>query len=79
MLASRPAPPSPLGARVRALLLLNFAAALRRSELVELDFGDVTPVAGRGLHVLVRRSKTDQRSAGQEVAIRAGSCRVPGW
>ena len=71
MLAARPAPPSPLGLRDRALLLLGFAAALRRSELVALDLGDVVPVAGRGLRVLVRRSKTDQRGAGQEVAIRA--------
>ncbi len=70
MLATRPAPPSPLGARDRALLLLGFAAALRRSELVALAIGDVTPVAGRGLRVLVRRSKTDQHGAGQEVAIR---------
>ena len=71
MLAARPAPPSPLGLRDRALLLLGFAAALRRSELVALCLGDVTPVAGRGLRVLVRRSKTDQRGVGQEVAIRA--------
>jgi site-specific recombinase XerC len=70
MLATRPAPPSPLGARDRALLLLGFAAALRRSELVALCLGDATPVAGRGLRVLVRRSKTDQHGAGQEVAIR---------
>jgi site-specific recombinase XerD len=59
MLATRPAPPSPLGARDRALLLLGFAAALRRSELAALCLGDATPVAGRGLRVLVRRSKTD--------------------
>jgi len=71
MLAGRPAPPSPMGLRDRALLLLGFAAALRRSELVALCLGDVTPVAVRGLRVLVRRSKTDQRGAGQEVAIRA--------
>jgi integrase len=71
LLATRPAPPSPLGLRDRSLLLLGFAAALRRSELVALRLGDATPVAGRGLRVLVRRSKTDQRGAGQEVAIRA--------
>ena len=71
MLATRPAPPNPMGLRDRALLLLGFAAALRRSELVALCLGDVTPVAGRGLRVLVRRSKTDQHGTGQEVAIRA--------
>ncbi|WP_043839111.1 hypothetical protein [Muricoccus aerilatus] len=69
MLASRPSPATPLGARDRALLLVGFGAALRRSELAGLALGDVTPVPGRGLRVLVRRSKTDQRGAGQEVAV----------
>ena len=69
MLATRPSPATPLGARDRALLLLGFGAALRRSELAGLALGDVTPVPGRGLRVLVRRSKTDQRGAGQEVAV----------
>ncbi len=58
-----------LGARDRAMLLLGFGAALRRSELVALRIGDVEPVPGRGLHLLVRRSKTDQHGQGQEVAI----------
>jgi len=69
MLATRPSPATPLGARDRALLLVGFGAALRRSELAGLRLGDVTPVPGRGLRVLVRRSKTDQRGAGQEVAV----------
>ena len=64
-----PAPDSPLGLRNRAMLLLGFGAALRRSELVGLHIGDVARVAGRGLTVLVRRSKTDQHDRGQEVAI----------
>jgi integrase len=51
------------------MLLLGFGAALRRSELVALTLGDVTPVPGRGLRVLVRRSKTDQHGAGQAVAV----------
>ncbi|MCK8788052.1 tyrosine-type recombinase/integrase [Roseomonas sp. NAR14] len=69
MLATRPAADTPLGARDRALLLLGFGAALRRSELVGLAMGDVTVVPGRGLRVVIRRSKTDQRGAGQEVAV----------
>jgi len=47
-----------LGSRDRAMLLLGFGAALRRSELVTLHLGDIEPVPGRGL--LVRRSKIDQ-------------------
>jgi site-specific recombinase XerD len=69
MLAALPSPESPLGVRNRAMLLLGFGAALRRSELVSLRIGDVQLVPGRGLTVLVRRSKTDQYGRGQQVAI----------
>ena len=58
-----------LGARDRAMLLLGFGAALRRSELVALRTGDDEPVPGRGLRLLVRRSKTDQHGQGQEIAV----------
>ena len=57
------------GARDRAMLLLGFGAALRRSELVALTLGDVETVPGRGLRVLVRRSKTDQQGQGQAIAV----------
>ena len=73
MLATPPSPDTPLGARNRAMLLLGFAAALRRSELVALTLGDVESVPQRGLRVLVRRSKTDQQGKGQEVAIWANA------
>jgi integrase len=56
-------------ARNRAMLLLGFGAALRRGELVALTLGDVATVPGRGLKLLVRRSKTDQHAKGQEIAI----------
>ena len=69
MLAAVPVPESPLGVRNRATLLLGFGAALRRSELVGLRIGDVQRVPGRGLTVLVRRSRTDQHGRGQLVAI----------
>ena len=69
MLAALPSPESPLGIRNRAMLLLGFGAALRRSELVALCIGDVARVPGRGLTVLVQRSKTDQQGRGQDVAI----------
>ena len=51
------------------MLLLGFGAALRRSELVALTLGDVETVPGRGLRVLVRRSKTDQHGQGQAIAV----------
>ena len=71
MLAARPSPGTPLGARDRAMLLLGFSAALRRSELVALSLGDVETVPGRGLMLLIRRSKTDQHGTGQRVAVHA--------
>jgi integrase len=58
-----------LAARDRAMLLLGFGAALRRSELVALTIGDAEIVPGRGIKLLIRRSKTDQQGRGQEVAI----------
>ena len=73
MITALPSPESPLGIRNRAMLLLGFAGALRRSELVSLRIGDVQLVPGRGLTVLVRRSKTDQHGRGQLVAIWANA------
>jgi integrase len=65
-------PEDPRGLRDRAMLLLGFAAALRRSELVGLDVGDVT-FAKRGLIVTIRRSKSDQEGAGAKVAVAPGT------
>jgi integrase len=69
LLAACQPPSTALGARDRAMLLLGFGAALRRSELVALRLGDVEPVPGRGLRLLVRRSKTDQHGQGQDIAV----------
>jgi site-specific recombinase XerD len=69
MVVQRPSPDTPLGARDRAMLLVGFGAALRRSELVALTLDDVETVPGRGLRVLVRRSKTDQQGQGQAIAV----------
>jgi integrase len=65
-------PHSSKGIRDRALLLLGFAGALRRSELVALDVTDVTP-SDNGLVVMLRRSKTDQEGEGRTVGIPYGS------
>src|SRR4029077_2304747 len=69
MVAKRPSPDTPLGARDRAMLLVGFGAALRRSELVALTLGDVETVPGRGPRLLIRRSKTDQQGQGQDIAV----------
>ena len=59
---------APRDARDRALLLIGFAAALRRSELVALTAADAAFTA-QGLVLTVRRSKTDQEGAGRPIGI----------
>jgi site-specific recombinase XerD len=56
------------GLRDRALLLVGFAAALRRSELVALEMRDVA-FESEGVVLLIRRSKTDPEAAGHLVGI----------
>jgi site-specific recombinase XerD len=60
------------GVRDRALLLVGFAGAFRRSELVSLDVGDVT-FSADGLVIQLRRSKTDQEGVGRKVGLPFGS------
>jgi integrase len=55
-------------ARDKALLLIGFAGAFRRSELVTLRMDDITPHA-HGIDLLIRRSKTDQEGEGRTVFI----------
>jgi integrase len=65
--------------RDRAMLLLAFACASRRSELAALDVADLR-FDRRGLVVTVRRSKTDQLGVGREIGVpaigNAGLCAV---
>ena len=61
-----------IGTRDRALILLGFAGAFRRSELVGLDVEDCT-FGKDGLTVTLRRSKTDQDGAGRKIGIPYGS------
>lgn len=61
-----------IGLRDRALLLLGFAAALRRSELVGLDVENIEEVQ-EGLKILVLQSKGDQEGAGRLVGVPYGS------
>jgi site-specific recombinase XerD len=64
------------GQRDRALLLIGFAGAFRRSELVALDVEDLEQ-GELGFRVTIRRSKTDQEGAGQTIAIVRGSVACP--
>lgn len=65
-------PDTQRGKRDRALLLLGFAAALRRSELAALNVEDLERT-NEGLLVHIRASKTDQEGAGQTVAVPFGN------
>jgi integrase len=57
--------------RDKALLLIGFAGALRRSEVVSLEVGDIG-FGEQGVTLLLRRSKTDQEGQGQKIAIPFG-------
>lgn len=61
-----------IGIRDKALLLIGFAGAFRRSELVSLEVNDIerTP---EGIKVTIRKSKTDQEGQGQVIAIPNGT------
>ncbi len=61
----------PIDVRDRALLLVGFATALRRSELVALEVADVEPHPD-GMIVHKRRSKTDQEAAGERIEVAYG-------
>ena len=64
-----------IGKRDKALLLIGFAGAFRRSELGALTVDDVF-VTDEGLRVNVRQSKTDQEAQGQQIAIPDGKMQV---
>jgi site-specific recombinase XerD len=56
------------GLRDRALLLICWSGALRRSELVGMNVEHVE-FTDQGMRVLIPRSKSDQQGAGQTIAI----------
>lgn len=59
------------GLRDRAVLLIGYAAALRRSEIVVLNVGDISDQPD-GLVIHIRRSKGDQEGLGQVVGVAYG-------
>jgi integrase len=68
----RQLPDSLSGQRDRALLLLGFAGAFRRSELVSLTVADVR-FTGEGLVVQLKKSKTDQEGEDTRKGIPLGT------
>jgi Phage integrase, N-terminal SAM-like domain len=71
-------PDNLLGYRDRALLLIGFAAALRRSELASLEVAQRDGASGwieesvEGLIIHIARSKTDRRAKGTQSASPMG-------
>jgi len=63
---------SVIGIRNRAIILLGFAGAFRRSELVRLDIDDLQDDTN-GLIIHLRKSKTDQHGRGRLVGIPKGT------
>jgi integrase len=61
-----------IGVRDRAMILLGFAGAFRRSELVGLNIEDCE-FGKDGLTITLRRSKTDQDGVGRKIGIPYGS------
>lgn len=56
------------GVRDRALLLVGWCAALRRSELAGLTWGDIQPDP-EGVRLVLRHTKTDKTGEGQLVGM----------
>jgi integrase len=56
------------GLRDKALLIIGFSGAFRRSELVAIQVEDIQFVA-EGMVIHLRRSKTDQTGLGRDIAI----------
>ncbi|NQX18270.1 site-specific integrase [Rathayibacter sp. VKM Ac-2857] len=76
-------PDGTAGIRDRLLILLGWAGAFRRSELTDLRLDDITRHRDDGLHLRIRRSKTDQTGKGLMKAIPYGreplTCAACAW
>lgn len=62
--------------RDRAILAFGVASAMRRSEIVALNMEDLE-FSERGVRIAIRKSKTDQAGAGEEIAIPVGEAVRP--
>jgi len=65
-------PPSLMGLRNKMILLIGYAGAFRRSEIIGLDWEDVQFVR-EGMIINLRQSKTDQEGDGRKVGIQYGT------
>jgi len=61
-----------IGLRDAALILLGFASAFRRAELVTLEVADLE-FTRDGLTINLRRSKTDQEGQGRKIGVPYGA------
>jgi len=68
----RIAPDNLLGIRDKALLLIGFAGAFRRSELIALQISDFV-FSVEGIKITLKKSKTDQEGIGRLIGIPYGS------
>ena len=64
-------PPTLAGLRDKAVLLIGYTGAFRRSELVRVEIDDIT-ASDEGIVILIAESKTDQKRVGRKVAIPFG-------
>ena len=64
-------PPTLSGLRDKAVLLIGFTGAFRRSELVALNIDDLTS-SDDGIVALIREGKTDQKRIGRKIGIPFG-------
>lgn len=71
-------PQTPGGIRDRALILIGFGIAARRSELAHLEVSDIT-AGDEGLSVHVRYSKTKPRHPGVPFGAHEATCPVLAW
>lgn len=65
------------GLRDAAILSLGFAAALRRSELCNLQINDLERKRDEGILLHIRKSKTDRHGLGQKIAVLSGKIIKP--
>lgn len=61
-------PPGPIGTRDRAMLLIGFDGAFRRSNLIDLTIGDITFPEGN-VRIWIKRGKTDQQGKGRAIIM----------
>ncbi|MCY4358941.1 MAG: tyrosine-type recombinase/integrase [Gammaproteobacteria bacterium] len=65
------------GMRDAAIISLGFSAALRRSEICELQIEDLERKSSDKMILHIRRSKTDPQGSGQSIALLEGKSIMP--